>query len=730
MKRLGSSAVLVCFLVCSGCGDDSGGGGGCRSVADCNDHGICDFAGNCLCDDGYIGDACEACDEANGYVDAGDGTCVPSVTPCATDADCNNNGVCNIDRLCTCFVGYTGDTCDTCDTANGYVDPGDGSCVLGCVDLDLDGHDAQDDVLCPAGDDYCDFDPDNWAEADCDWCPNDPHNWTRNGCANCQDGDGDGHGDQCDLGADCDDTDDTSYFGALEICGDGIDNDCDGTPDQAAACPGGIGTYVSEHTGDATGAGTQQDPVRTIAQGIANAITLGGGHPVYVAEGTYNEKVTLVEGISILGGYQCDTSSCTWAHDPDTYDSTILNTDRQGVFADVTVSNITVIDGFTIVGIDTNSNGSWQTPGTAVITVAAGTPVISNNTIIAGNEGSCSTWNQCGSYGVRILGPTNDPVNGVLLDSNRIYGGTSNNFGCAAVALVRSPAPIAKVVNNWIKGGTCSWNRAVDAWSAGYGTLFYKNDIFAGSSATGTSFGMIISGYTTVDANRINHDPTEVGSCTDAGMTFWCGGIEAEGATTHITNNVVFGMPALRSAAIFMGDGETPFGLITMNGNTLDGAGRDVITIANISTALACRTTQGTNAKVGRIANNILLGGRGVNRFGMYEMNQTGGRTCEPIIYENNDIFFPTNAGSTDNAHRQWTGGGQQVMLPTTVEVNLQSYAQANFTGDPLLDLTFHLTTGSPCIDAGTLTDAPATDMDGEVRPKGAGIDVGADEAE
>jgi hypothetical protein len=40
----------------------------------------------------------------------------------------------------------------------------------------------------------------------------------------------------------------------------------------------------------------------------------------------------------------------------------------------------------------------------------------------------------------------------------------------------------------------------------------------------------------------------------------------------------------------------------------------------------------------------------------------------------------------------------------------------------------YHLLPGSPCIDAGTSENAPATDFEGDARPQGAGYDIGADE--
>ncbi len=58
----------------------------------------------------------------------------------------------------------------------------------------------------------------------------------------------------------------------------------------------------------------------------------------------------------------------------------------------------------------------------------------------------------------------------------------------------------------------------------------------------------------------------------------------------------------------------------------------------------------------------------------------------------------------------------------------------ANIDADPLLGNGYHITAGSPCIDAGTadageLGKAPDTDVDGTSRPQGSGYDIGADEA-
>ncbi|HEV8323402.1 MAG TPA: choice-of-anchor Q domain-containing protein [Myxococcota bacterium] len=58
--------------------------------------------------------------------------------------------------------------------------------------------------------------------------------------------------------------------------------------------------------------------------------------------------------------------------------------------------------------------------------------------------------------------------------------------------------------------------------------------------------------------------------------------------------------------------------------------------------------------------------------------------------------------------------------------------ASANISADPVFTDEaagdFHLTTGSPCVDAAGSAGAPSVDFEGDPRPAGAGFDIGPDE--
>ena len=213
------------------------------------------------CDDGkplvHPG-ADEACndddDDCDGEVD--EDVADPTVWYADTDGDTfGDPGFTS--AACDAPVGYVGDATD-CDDADATTYPGaievdcedpvdrncDGS--IGADDLDADGAIACED---------CD---------DCDAAVGAPATWYA-------DVDVDGYGDDASAiltctpdagsvtaGGDCDEADATRNPGMAEVCGDGIDQDCDGSGagcgiDGSAGADTADAIYAGEVTGDAAG---------------------------------------------------------------------------------------------------------------------------------------------------------------------------------------------------------------------------------------------------------------------------------------------------------------------------------------------------------------------------------------------------------------------------------------------------------------------------------------------
>jgi hypothetical protein len=533
----------------------------------------------------------------------------------------------------------------------------------------------------------------------------------------CTDNDGDGY-TTCD--GDCNDNDPLTNPGAVEVCGDNVDNNCNMAVDEGC---NGLGTFVSALAGDDTNPGTTVQPLKTIAQGMANAATIGGIQDVIVAEGSYSEKVTLAEGVSLLGGFQCDTLACTWARDVTAHASTISDVDFEGVLAGPAITPATLVEGFHIVGMD---GAPTTAPGGSAVQLNGGAPELRGNDIVGGNL----TGGASRSVAVWVRAS-----NGALLDGNTLTGGTSV---AGSVGLVfdnpgqaTQTTTLATVTGNTIRGGRGGTSTGVTAFNTLDGTLLANNDISVGVG--GQVDGIVVGSHMTIDANRINVGLAASSACTNT--TGWCTGIRSLSSTTTITNNLVFGPGGTRSAAVALGEFEVAAGAVVLNSNTLVGGGavpvaggssESAALVVSIGTCTQC----GFTGHVGNVRNNVLEGGSGGLRFGVLE-DPAAGRTMEVSVLENNLIWFtPSSAGSKDVMYRQVSATGTISDALTIQAVNALTAinAAANITGDPMYDSTWHITASSPCIDAGTATEAPPTDIDGDARPSGAGFDVGCDE--
>ncbi len=531
----------------------------------------------------------------------------------------------------------------------------------------------------------------------------------------CVDADADG---QTDCEGDCNDNDPTVYLGGPEICGDGLDQNCDGDPDEVSFCQG-LGTFVSVN-GNNANPGTQALPVQTIAVGLARALTIGNGVDVYVAQGIYYETVTLVEGVSLFGGYE----DVGWTRDIKANTTSVACTAFVCLSAPSTITRATVFDGFSLKGL---TGAPAAAPGNATVYLQGGCPTITHNIIqggvVSGGSGSNAT-----SSGVFIVGPQPD-TNGPLIAENTISGGTSTELSVGV--LISDDLAAAEIRDNSIRGAAAKTSHGLTAWASTSKTLVENNDIQAGDSTTGGSFGVVIQGAATINKNRINTDLLTLPKCTQVGSGAWCGGLLSFSATATVTNNVILGADSIYSAGVLLSEAEDPAGQIILNSNYIDGVGQQSGAVSNTSRSvgLVLRSPYvgaSTHAIFGSIRNNIFVAGRNVNRYGVYE-DDVAGQTCDPLAFENNDIFFPFQAGAINAYYRDWNGtvGTPYALIDT---INVWAGFGANIDDDPHVDQSGHLLVGSPCINAGTMAEAPLFDMDDESRPKGATIDIGADE--
>lgn len=242
----------------------------------------------------------ESCEVANRYVANGNDcddtneTVYPGAPELCDgiDNDCNNDVDDNLGS--TWFVD---------SDLDGYGDPDQP--FEGCLpgpgysDNDLDCDDTQNSIN-PGAEELCDTIDNN-----CDGTIDEAVTFTYY-----LDADGDGFGDPNNVieacsepigytqdNTDCDDEDATMNPDAVDLNPfDGVDLDCDGVDgDHDDAI------HVSITNGSSSNDGSLSSPVNSIHSGIDLASSSGKSY-VLVAEGSYNENITLADGLIIMGG--------------------------------------------------------------------------------------------------------------------------------------------------------------------------------------------------------------------------------------------------------------------------------------------------------------------------------------------------------------------------------------------------------------------------------------------
>ena len=313
-------------------------------------------------------------------------------------------------------------------------------------------------------------------------------------------------------------------------------------------------------------------------------------------------------------------------------------------------------------------------------------------------------------YGIKF----NSSAEGCTLSYCRIEYSDSSGIYCS------NSSPI--ITNNSISGNSAGWNGGGICCNHSSPTIT-KNTITENSAGYG-------GGIYCVDSNpTITNNTISGNSAEDGG-----GGIYCYESSPTIENNTISGNSASNYGGGICYDGESSS---TITNNTISGNSADY------GGGIFCFESDPT------ITNNTISGNSAEwDGGGIYCC-----RNSDPTIF--NTIVWQNTASSGNEICIRYFGFGG-TPYPCTLFVAYTNidpgecyvegdtageiiWGDGNINTDPLFaDTLFHLSAGSPCIDAGaesvyvstldTIIYAPEYDFEGGVRPYGAGWDIGADE--
>jgi len=414
---------------------------------------------------------------------------------------------------------------------------------------------------------------------------------------------------------------------------------------------------------------------------------------IRVAAGTYagvsaragvTQTVYISKTVTIRGGY----TTANWTRPNPAANPTTLDAQGLGRVVYVTGDIAFTIEGLRITGGDATGLGGgvyWEADAGGGVCVDGAKATISNCAVI---NNTASTVRQ-GHGGGLHLNDSDATLSGNTVVSNT--ASTASDGGGGGLFLLSGAATLS---GNTMQGNTAS--TASDGVGGGL-YLLWSDATLSGNTVRGNVASAVNNGYggglclgnssdTTLSSNTVVSNTAAL----DADWAGFGGGLYIEDTPFTLTNSLVADNQANTggSGLWIAGDWWRP-----ITGNLLH-------------TTIADNRSSGQGVFVGNyttlaFTNTIIAGRHSVG----ITVTTGGTATLEATLWYNN--------GSD-------TGGGGTIV---TGAVNV--YDDPAFVNPSAWD--YHLTDGSAAIDAG-VDAGVTTDIDGDVRPWGAGHDIGADE--
>ena len=407
----------------------------------------------------------------------------------------------------------------------------------------------------------------------------------------------------------------------------------------------------------------------TITQGI-NASSYGD--QIWVAQATYEERLTLKNGVALYGGFSGHENQLDERDIANHI--TMVDANYEGVV--ITVNNgsdpNTRLDGFVITKGDGINGGG--------IRIIASAPVIANNVITGNKTNGLGAGIYC--YGFYVPANEEALIIGNAIVDNLAYDTEGNGGGIACHG--SSPT----IVQNVIARNIANLNGGgISCWAA-------QGDMFVLSSSP-----IIANNYILANAANILEGVT---------------GVNVGGGGIHCTATDLSGAP-------LQGAISTPLiinNVIAANGGWLGGGICVVDSI--LESAKIINNTIVSNSGSGifwqntspRISNNIVA-------FNTWGLEQVENIFTSPEIKHN-------------CVYGNWIKGQNSDFKG----IDNQTGTHGNISADPQLASyrfgDFHIQPDSPCRDAGDSSEVESgwTDIDGQDRIQGLAVDIGADESD